>query len=65
MNISTLAGLNLPQEPTSAEDIHICYLQYILSIIISITINIFSNVDRLSICKHPQRAIVKPSNVDA
>ena len=28
MNISTLAGLNLPQEPTSVIDIHICYLQY-------------------------------------
>ena len=28
MNILTLAGLNLPQEPTSVKDIHICYLQY-------------------------------------
>ena len=28
MNISTHAGLNLPQWPTSVEDIHICYLQY-------------------------------------
>ena len=28
MNNSTLAGLNLPQWPTSVEDIHICYLQY-------------------------------------
>ena len=30
MNISTLAGLNLPQWPTSVKDIHICYLQYSL-----------------------------------
>ena len=28
MDISTLAGLNLPQWPTSVNDIHICYLQY-------------------------------------
>ena len=28
MNISTRVGLNFPQEPTSVEDIHICYLQY-------------------------------------
>ena len=41
MNISTLAGLNLPQWPTSVEDIHICYLQYI-------TIN-----HRLHNCRYP------------
>ena len=28
MNNSTLAGLNLPQWPTSVKDIHTCYLQY-------------------------------------
>ena len=28
MRISTLVGLNLPQEPTSVNDIHICYLQH-------------------------------------
>ena len=64
MNISTLVGLNFPQEPTSAEDIHICYLQYI-HISIIVTIDILSNVDRFTIRKHLQRAIVKPCNVDA
>ena len=28
MNIFTHVGLNFSQVPTSAEDIHICYLQY-------------------------------------
>ena len=28
MYILTLVGLNFPQEPTSAKDIHIRYIQY-------------------------------------
>ena len=42
MDILTPAGLNLPQEPTSVKDIHICYIQYIRDYItISIYIFVF------------------------
>ena len=51
MNVSTLAGLNLPQWPTSAEDIHICYLQYaIYNIFKSFLISSYSTCD---IPSHP------------
>ena len=63
MNISTLVGLNLPQEAYLNR--RYSYMLFTIYISIIVTVDILSNVDRFTIRKHLQRAIVKPCNVDA